>query len=234
MRTFMWSLGIGLPLCFFLTVWATPPTTPTTDPIARPTSESTTEPAPAPTWTVELRNSKGIQAGDRVEEAGQAIGHVVRMDTSTTPTQIVITLFPDTQDRLRERTTFFVAESPGSARPALRLVVFDPQSAPLPPGSVIAGAESEMEVELRRQLAAMESAVQTFTKQVETFNRALDTTKKSEEKRQLEDSVGNLFDTLQQTRDDVTQALGEEVERWKDLYDQLFPPTKATPKKMVL
>ena len=109
------------------------------------------------------------------------------------------------------------------------LVVFDKYSPPLPSASVIAGAESEIEVELRRQLAAMESAVQTFTQQVETFNRALDQTQRSEEKRQLEDSVGNLLETLQQTRDEVTQSLSEEVDRWKKLYERLFPASPAKP-----
>lgn len=221
MRTFIWSLGIGLPLCLLLTVWAHPPD----DPI---------EPSTNPTWTIQLHNTKGLQAGDQVEEAGRVIGHVVETNTHTVPPQIIITLSKDAQDRLRNRSTFVVTEPIGATRPALRLVVFDPQSTPLPPGSIVTVAESEMEVELRRQLAAMESAVQTFTKQVETFNQALETTKKSEEKRKLEDSVGNLFDTLQQTRDDVTQALSNEVERWKDLYNRLFPPPTAQPKKIVL
>ena len=216
MRPLIWSLGMGLPLCLFLTVSATPPTAPT-----------------APTWIVAFRSSKGMQAGDRVEEAGQAIGHVVRVDTHTTPAHIVITLVSDARARLRERATFFVMEPTGTARPVLRLVVFDPQSAPLPPGSVIVGAESEVEVELRRQLAAMERAVHTFTQHVETLNKALDTTEKSEEKRQLEDSVGNLLDTLQQTRDEVTHTLSEEVERWKNMYNRLVPPTPAEPKERV-
>ena len=209
MRKLMLALSLGLPLYFLLSVTATPPA--------------------APTWTVQLRNSKGLQTGDLVEEAGQPIGHVVRVDAHSTPVHIVITLDPDARDRLRERATLFVITSTGAGRPVLRLVVFDKHSPPLPSGSVIAGAESEIEVELRRQLAAMESAVQTFTQQVETFNRALNQTHRSEEKRQLEESVGNLFDTLQQTRDEVTQSLSKEVDRWQKLYERLFPAATAKP-----
>jgi len=61
------------------------------------------------------------------------------------------------------------------------------------------------------------------------FNRALDQTQRSEEKRQLEDNVGNLFDTLRQKRDDVTQSLSEEVDRWKILYERLLPASPAKP-----
>jgi ABC-type transporter Mla subunit MlaD len=209
MRKLTVALSLGLPLYFFLSVSATPPA--------------------APTWTVQLRNSKGLQTGDLVQEAGRPIGHVVRVDTHSTSVHIVITLDLDARDRLRERTTLFVITPTGAGRPVLRLVVFDKHSPPLPSGSMIAGAESEIEVELRRQLAAMESAVQTFTQQVETFNRALDQTQKSEEKRQLEESVGNLFDTLQKTRDEVTQSLSEEVDRWTKLYERLFPAVAAKP-----
>ena len=94
---------------------------------------------------------------------------------------------------------------------------------------MIAWAESQIEVELRRQLAAMESAVQTFKQQIEMFNRVLDQTQRCEEKRQLEDSVGNLFDTLRQTRDEVTQSLSEEVDWWKIHYERLFPASPAKP-----
>lgn len=209
MRKLVVALSLGLPLYFFLSVWATSPS--------------------APTWTVQLRNSKGLQTGDLVEEAGQPIGHVVRVDARSTPVHIVMTLDFDARDRLRQRATLFVITPTGASRPVLRLVVFDKHSPPLPSASVIAGAESEIEVELRRQLAAMESAVQTFTQQVETFNRALDQTQRSEEKRQLEDSVGNLFDTLQQTEAEVTQSLSEEVDRWEKLYERLFPASPAKP-----
>ncbi len=167
MRKLVVALSLGLPLYFFLSVWAT-------------------SPAAAPTWTVQLRNSKGLQTGDLVEEAGHPIGHVVRVDARSTPVHIVMTLDLDARDRLRQRATLFVITPTGANRPVLRLVVFDKHSPPLRSASVIAGAESEIEVELRRQLAAMESAVQTFTQQVETFNRALDQTQRSEEKRLLE------------------------------------------------
>jgi ABC-type transporter Mla subunit MlaD len=209
MRKLVVALSLGVPLYFFLSVWATP--------------------LAAPTWTVNLRNSRGLQTGDLIEEAGQPIGHVVRVDARSTPVHIVMTLDPDARDRLRERATLFVITPTGASRPVLRLVVFDKYSPPLPSGSVIAGAESEIEVELRRQLATMESTVQTFTQQVETFNRALDQTQRSEEKRQLEDSVGNLLETLQQTRDEMTQSLSEEVDRWKKLYEQLVPASPAKP-----
>ena len=110
MRKLVVALSLGLPLYFFLSVWATPPA--------------------APTWTVQLRNSKGLQTGDLVEEAGQPVGHVVRVDARSTPVYIVMTLDPDARDRLGERATLFVVAPTRASRPVLRLVVSDKYSPP--------------------------------------------------------------------------------------------------------
>jgi len=176
--------------------------------------------------------------GDAVEEAGHRIGQVVGVVPYTEAsgeagTDILITLNSSSRDRLRERATFLVTEPARAARPVLTLVVFDEHSPPLPPGSQIAGAESELELELKRQIAAMEGAAQVFTRQLDDLRQTLDKTNRSEEKRRLEDSVGGLAATLRRTRDDVVRVLTEEVGRWKKLYDKLFPPEREKPVKLV-
>ena len=218
MRKILLIAVISLPLLFLLSVYATPPA--------------------APVWTVRLRAAHGLMVGDAVEEAGQRIGQVVGIAPYTEAsgeagTDILIALSPGSRDRLRERATFLVTEPVGAARPVLTLVVFDEHSPPLPPGSQIAGAESELELELKRQVVAMEGTVREFTRQLDDLRQTLDKADRSEEKRRLEDSVGGLVETLRRTRDDVTRVFTQEMGRWKKLYDKLFPPEREKPVRFV-
>jgi ABC-type transporter Mla subunit MlaD len=180
-------------------------------------------------WTVRLTAAHGLMAGDAVEEGGRRIGQVVRVEPHLAPdreteTDVLITLDPSARDRVRERSTFFVATPTGSTRPTLSLVVFDEKSAVLPPGSQIAGAESETELELKRQLASVDTAIRGVSQQLDQFRQLLDKASKSEEKRNLEKSVEGFFVTMQRTRDDFVRIVTEEVARWKRLYEKFFPP----------
>jgi len=218
MRKIILITAVSLPLLFLLSVYATPPA--------------------APVWTVRLRAAHGLMVGDAVEEAGHRIGQVVGVVPYTEAsgeagTDILITLNSSSRDRLRERATFLVTEPARAARPVLTLVVFDEHSPPLPSGSQIAGVESELELELKRQIVAMEGAARVFTRQLDDLRQTLDKANRSEEKRRLEDSVGGLAETLRRTRDDVVRVLTEEVGRWKKLYDKLFPPEREKPVKLV-
>ena len=210
------SVGaVSLPLLFLLSVYATPPA--------------------SPTWTVRLRATHGFTVGDPVEEAGRRIGQIVgvepRLDAGGT--DVVITLDPGFSDRLRERSTFLVTKPAGATRPALSLVVFDEQSPVLPPGSQITAVESATELELKRQLMAMEGAVRVLTHQLDELRQALDKTSRSEEKRRLEESVGGLADTVRRTGDDLEKAAAREIARWKRLYDRLFPRDRDKPVRLV-
>lgn len=198
-------------------------------------SVSATPPAP-PTWTVTVRAAHGFQPGDVVEEADRPIGRVLTVlpDTDSREggeTALVITLDSPYRERLRTRSTFLVHKP--SARPVLRLVVFDEHSPPLPPGSLVAAAESDVELELKRQLAMMEGAVRMLTRQLDELRQGLDQATRSEEKRRLEESVGGLVETLRRTRDEFARILAEELARWKKLYEQLFPPERDKPVRAV-
>ena len=118
-------------------------------------------------------------------------------------------------------------------RPVLSLVVFDEHSPILPPGSYIAGAESELELEFKRQLLAMEGAVRVLNQQLDDLRQTLDKTTRSEEKRRLEESVGGLFDSLRRTGDDLQRTLTQELDRWKRLSDKLFPRDRDRPARFV-
>ena len=218
MRKIILTVALGLSLLLLLSVYATPPT--------------------SPIWTVRLRFAHGLRVGDAVEEAGHRIGQVVGVVPYTAASgdpgaDILITLDPSFRDRLRERATFLVTAPAGSTRTVLTLVVLDEHSPPLPPGSQIAGAESELELELRRQLVAMEGAVREFTHQLDDLRQTLDKAGRSEEKRKLEESVGGFFATLRRTRDDAARAVTEEIGRWKKLYEKLFPPEREKPVRLV-
>ncbi len=189
---------------------------------------ATTSPATA-TWTVRLMEDHGLVAGDTVEESGERIGQVVEVASHTAPDgesgfDVLITLDRSHQNRLRERSTFVVAMPPGSTRPVLTLVVFDEKSPPLPPGSRIAGVGSEMELEVKRQLAALDSTVRGVARQLDILRQVLDKTSKSEEKRKLEESIGGLAATLHRTQNEVMRIVTEEIARWKKLFDKFFPP----------
>ncbi|MSQ48015.1 MAG: hypothetical protein EXR78_06445 [Deltaproteobacteria bacterium] len=189
---------------------------------------ATTAPAAA-TWTVRLGESHGVIAGDAVEEKKARIGHVVEVAPHTAPDgesgfDVLITLDRNHQNRLRERSTFFVATPPESTRPTLTLVVFDEKSPALPPGSRIAGVGSEMELEIKRGLAALDSTVRGVTQQLDVLRQVLDKTSRSEEKRKLEDSIGGLVATIQRTQTDVIRIVTAEIARWKKLYEKFFPP----------
>lgn len=210
--------AVSLPLLLLLSVSATPP-------------------AP-PTWIVKLRAAHGFQPGDLVEEASHPIGHVVaviphRDATGMGGTDLVITLDPLYRERLRTRSTFLVRKPSGAGRPVLRLVVFDESSPLLPPESQITAAESDTELELKRQLMVIEGAVRALTQQLDDLRHGLDQATRSEEKQRLEESVGGLMETLRRTRDDLARALTEELARWKKLYDKLFPPAREKPVRVV-
>jgi hypothetical protein len=201
-------------------------------------SVSATPPAP-PTWMVTLRTAHGFQPGDLVvEEGSNPIGHVVAVvphkDASGMEgTDLVITLDPPYRDRLRTRSTFLVKKPSGSGRPVLHLVVFDESSPALPPESQISAAESDTELELKRQLIVMEGAVRALTRQLDELRHGLDKAMRSEEKQRLEESVSGLIETLRRTRDDLARALTEELARWKKLYDHLWPPEREKPVRVV-
>jgi len=200
--------ALGLPLLFLLSVYATPPS--------------------FPTWTVRLKAAHGLRVGDGVEEAGRRIGQVVGVEPYTAPggggTDVRIVLEPGSHDRVRERSTFFVTNPARGERPVLSLVVFDEHSPPVPPGSEIAGTESEMELEIRRQLAMMEGAVRGLSQQLGQATQALDKASRSEERQRLEKSMNGLTDTIKQSRNDLIRVLTTEMARWKKLYDKVAPP----------
>jgi len=185
-------------------------------------------------WTVRLTAAHGFVAGDAVEEGGRRIGQVVRVEPHLAPdreagTDVVITLDPSARERLRERSTFVVTTPAGATRPVLSLIVFDEKSPVLPPGSEIAGTESETELELKRQLAGVDAAIRGVSQQLDQFRQILDRASKSEEKRNLEKSVEGFFVTMQRTRDDFVRIVTEEVARWKRLYERFFPPEPTRP-----
>ena len=188
-----------------------------------------TTPPTTPTWTISFSASHGLVVGDTVEEAGRRIGEVVGVAPHTVPdgekgVDVTITLDSAAQPRLRERSTFLVTTPAGSTRPVLNLIVFDDTSPVLPPGSRILGAESEMELEIKKQIATLDSAVRDVTQQLEQWRQVLDKTSKSEEKRKLEESVAGLGATIQRTRNEFIRIVTEEIARWKKLFDKLFPP----------
>jgi ABC-type transporter Mla subunit MlaD len=200
-------------------------------------SVSATPPA-IPTWTVRLHASHGLRAGDAVEEANHGIGQVLAVEARTEAngdpvTDVEITVDSAFRDRLHERSSFLVATPPGATRPVLSLVVFDDQSPVLPPGSVIAGAESDIELELKRQFSAMEGAVRDLSRQFDDFRQSLDRTVQSEERQRLEDSVSGLVETLRRTRDDIARAVVRELDHWRKLYDRLFPAEHEKPERVV-
>ncbi len=181
------------------------------------------------TWTVRLTENHGLVAGDTVEEAGERIGQVVEVAPHTAPDgesgfDVLITLDHRHQDRLRKRSTFVVDMPPGTTRPVLTLVVFDEKSPVLPPGSHIAGVGSEMELEVKRQLATLDSTVRGVVQQLDVLRQVLDKANKSEEKRKLEESIGGLAATIHRTQNDITRVVTEEIARWKKLFDKFFPP----------
>ena len=108
-------------------------------------------------------------------------------------------------------------------RPVLILVVFDERSPPLSPGSQIAGAESELELELKRQVVAMEGAVRVFSQQIDRLRQTLDKARHSEERKRLDDSVRGLVDPSGEPAT-ILYAYLQESGQWKKFCDKLFPP----------
>jgi ABC-type transporter Mla subunit MlaD len=186
-----------------------------------------------PTWTVRLRAPHGLQAGDAVQEGERRIGRVVAVESRTgsgkTPTtEVSITLDPSFHERLHEQSTMVVATPAGSVRPVLRLVVFDEKSPSLPPGSLISGASSEMEVELKRQLSAATGVIRDLGRQLDDWRDTLDRASRSEEMKKLEEGAGGLIDTLRRAQDDLSRAVTREIDRLRRLYDKLFPRERET------
>jgi|GEM_PF-5820157 len=219
MRKYLFGAVVCLSIVVLLHVFATPPSlTPST-----------------PIWTVQFPSAHDLKVGAVVEETGQPIGKVVAVKPHTGSdgnggTDVVVTLDPHGQQRLRENSTFFVTPATGTTEPSLRLVVFDEKSPVLPPGSHVKGADSELAVELKRQIAGLDSTVREVSRQLDQFRGALDSVSKSEEKRRLEESVIGLAETFRRVQDDVTRVVTEELARWKHIFDKIFPPDTETKK----
>ena len=187
-----------------------------------------TPPALTPTWTVQLPAAHGLKVGAIVEETGQPIGKVVAVkphtgSDGTAGADVVVTLDPSGQQRLRENSAFFVTPSTGTTDPGLRLVVFDEKSPLLPPGSHVKGTDSELAIELKKQIAGIDSTVREVSRQLDQFRGALDSVSKSEEKRKLEEGVEGLAATVRRVRDDVTRVVTQELARWKAIFEKIFP-----------
>jgi ABC-type transporter Mla subunit MlaD len=213
LRKILFLSAVGVAVLLLLNVFATPTT--------------------RSTWTVRLRAPHGLQAGDVVEEGERRIGRVVAIneyaESGKPPrTDVLIAIDSSFRERMREQATVLVTTPPGADRPILRLIVFDEHSSPLPPGSIIAGAESEMEVELKRQLAAATGAIRDLSRQLDDWSQTLDKASRSEELKKLEDSAGGLIDTLRQAQEDLTRVINREIARLKKLYDKLFPKERET------
>ena len=229
MRKFIVLGVIGLSFLFLLSVSATPPT-------------DSSEPLPA-TWTVRLHNTHGLAFGDGVEEAGTRIGQVLSVaevvglpspePDKSIEKDVVIIVDEASQERLCEQAAFFVRPGVGGGRPALELVVFDEASPHLPPGSLVIGAESETEVEVRRQMFVMEGAVHDLAQGLQVLSKSLNDANRSKEKKELEDSMVHLFESLEQSKDEVTDILTQELERWKAIFDKLAADKKDKPTNFV-
>ena len=212
-RKILFLSVLGVSVLFLLNVFATP------------TTEST--------WIVRLHAPHGLQTGDVVEENGRPIGRVVEMNKDVESgklplTDVVIAIAPAFRERMRERATVLVTTPPGSHRPVLRLIVFDEQSPPLPPGSPIAGAESALEVELKRQLLAATGAIRDLSRQLDDWRQTLDKASRSEELKKLEDSAGGFIATLRHAQEDLSRTVAREIARLKKLYGKLFPKERET------
>jgi len=196
-----------------------------------------TPPVLAPTWTVQLPATHGLKAGAIVEETGKPIGKVIavkphKASDGESGADVIVTLDLTAQQRLREKSTFLVIPSTATTTPGLRLVVFDETSPVLPPGSHIRGAESELAVELKKQVAGLDSMVREASRQLDQFRDALESVSKSEEKRKLEEGIEGLAATVRRVQADVTRFVTEELARWKQILDKIFP-TEAGIEKTV-
>jgi hypothetical protein len=180
-----------------------------------------------PSWTVRLQNTHGLAFGDVVEEARSRIGQVLSVsDVAGSPEKdVVITLDALFEDRLCEQSAFFVKlpDPKKSGRPVLNLVVYDETSPLLPPGSQIVGVESEAEVEVRRQMVLVEEGVRGLAKGLQELSKSLETASRSEEKKQLEDSMVNLYQRFKESEDEIVDTLTEEMERWKKVFEKFAP-----------
>lgn len=217
MRKYLFAAVFCLSAVLLLYVFATPlPLTPAT-----------------PTWTVQLPSTHALKVGAVVEETGRPIGKVVAVRARSTSdgiggTDVVVTLDPSAHQRLKENSTFLLTTPTGAAEPRLRLVVFDETSPVLPPGSRVKGADSELAVELKKHIAGLDSTVREVSRQLDQFRGALDNVSRSEEKRKLEEGVEGLVATVRRVQDDITRVVSEELVRWKQIFDKIFPPDTET------
>jgi ABC-type transporter Mla subunit MlaD len=218
LRKILFLSAVGVAVLFLLNVFATPPAD-----LA---------------WTVRLHAPHGLQAGDAVQEGERRIGRVVAVESRTKSdktlvTDVLITVDPSFRERLREQSTMLVTTPAGAERPVLRLIVFDEKSPLLSPGKTIDGADSEMEVELKRQLRAAEGVIRDLSRQLDDWSQTLDRASRSDEMKKLEDRVGGLVDTLRRTQEELARTVTREIDRLRKLYEKLFPPEREETAQIV-
>ncbi len=178
-----------------------------------------------PLYTVRFLVAHDLAVGDVVVEDGKEIGRVreVRLGPGG-GLEVAVEVKPSFQERVRQRSTFVVRRLPGRSRPVLSLEVLDEQSPPLASGGILEGADSEVELALRREMVRAEKALRGAAREVDRLQRTLEDLRTSPERKELESSFARFLQTLQRFQKELEKMVAEELSKLKKWYEKPPPP----------
>jgi ABC-type transporter Mla subunit MlaD len=163
----------------------------------------------------------GLTVGDSVVEAGTDIGSVTGVELRPNGgLDVQIHIDPHFRDRLRQRSTFVVTHPSDRARPVLSLQILDEDSPPLPPGGLLEGADSETELTIRTEIVKAEKALHAASHQIEILQQTIESVRNSKERKELENSLSGLFDTLRRVQEEAERIIAEELSKMKKWYEK--------------
>ncbi len=178
--------------------------------------------APLP-LVVEVRNSRGLRAGDAVVLEGRTIGKVTAVGFGEHDTvDVRVEIDSDHRARVRKSSTFVINEAPPGRRPTIELFVIDPASSPAEPGSRFQGTHSIAEVWLRRGRVSAGELSRAMAEGVDAFRKNLDRLERSAEWASFKDQIARLSAELTVTGAQLAELLNSQLPKLQQELDGLY------------
>jgi ABC-type transporter Mla subunit MlaD len=173
--------------------------------------------------TIDVQNSKGLEAGDSVVFEAKPIGRVEHVGFSDRDTvEIRVTIEAAERDRIHTSGAFVVNDPVGGKRPNVEYFVIDAKSPLAEPNRRFEGLRSVAEVWLRRGRISADELSRAMSQGVEQFRRNLEALRRSPEWAKLKDQVAQLSAQLAATGAALTSLLSEQLPKLQKELDDLY------------
>lgn len=172
---------------------------------------------------VEIDNSRGLRAGDRVMFEGRPIGEVTSVGFGDRDgVEVRVTIDPAERERVRQGGLFVVNEALGGRRPNIEYFVIDPRSPPAAADARMPSARSVAEVWLRRGRINADELSRSMAQGMDQLRRNLDELRRSPEWAKFKEQVARLSAQLTVTGAELARLLNEQLPKLQKELDDLY------------